>query len=121
MLGMSPKDNTVDLATSEGPLSTLLICHLLHLEMNLILVPPQLSCPTWTGMRRAKIRYESFICFTALYAPLNTSESEINTQQLGLMAGLCVPKHTALLALANQLDNLRAAPPEPKVNNPESC
>ena len=58
--------------------------------MNLILVPPQLSCPMWTGMRRAEIWYESFIHFTASYAPPNTSELEINTQQLGLMGGpLC--------------------------------
>ena len=120
-VGIAPKDNTVDLAASEGPLSTLVIHLLLHLKMNLILVPPQLSCPMWTGMRRAKIWYESFIHFTASYAPPNTSESEINTQQLGLMGGLYVPKPTVLLALADQLDNLRAAPPpEPKVGNPES-
>ena len=80
-VGIVPKDNTVDLATSEGPLSTLVIHCLLHLRMNLILVPPQLSYPTWTGMRRAKIWYESFIHFTTLYAPPNTSELEINTQQ----------------------------------------
>ena len=119
-VGIAPKDNTVNLAASEGPLSALVICCLLHLRTNLILVPPQLSCPVWTGMRRVKIRYESFICFTTSYAPPNTSESEINTQQLGLMGGLYVPKPTVLLALANQLDNLRAAPPEPKVGNPES-
>ena len=122
MVGIAPKDNTVDLTTSEGPISTLVIHHLLHLKTNLILVPPQLSCPTRTGMRRAEIRYESFIHFTALYAPPNTSESEINTQQLGLMGGLYIPKPTVLLALANQLDNLRAAappPPEPKASNPE--
>ena len=73
-------------------------------------------------MRRAEIQYESFIHFTTSYAPPNTSESEINTQQLGLMGGLYVPKPTVLLALANQLDNLRAAappPPEPKTSNPE--
>ena len=119
-VGVDPKDNTVNLAASEGPISTLVICHLLHLKMNLILVPPQLSCPAWTGMRRAEIWYESFIHFTTLYAPPNTSESEINTQQLGLMGGLYVPEPTVLLALANQLDNLRAAPPKPKVSNPES-
>ena len=45
---------------------------------------------------------------------------EINTQQLGLMGGLCVPKPAVLLALANQLGNLRAAPPKPKVGNPGS-
>ena len=72
-------------------------------------------------MRRAKIWYESFIHFTASYAPPNTSESEVNTQQLALMGGLYVPEPTVLLALANQLDNLRAAPPpKPKVGNLES-
>ena len=120
MVGIVPKDNTVNLTTSEGALSTLVICCLFHLRTNLVLVPPQLSCPKWTGMRRVKIWYESFICFTALYAPPNILESECNTQQLALMEGLCVPKSTVLLALANQLENLRAAPPEPKVSNPES-
>ena len=71
-------------------------------------------------MRRAEIRYESFIHFTISYAPPNTSELEINTQQLGLMGGLYIPEPAVLLALANQLDNLRAAPPKPKVSNPES-
>ena len=72
VVGIAPKDNTVNLAASEGPLSALVICCLLHLRMNLVLVPPQLTCPMWTGMRRVKIRYKSFICFTSLYAPPNT-------------------------------------------------
>ena len=54
-VGVVPNDNTVDLTTSEGLLSTLVICCLLHLRTNLVLVPPQLSCPMWTRMRRAKI------------------------------------------------------------------
>ena len=40
VVGFAPKDNTVNLATSEGPLSALVIHCLLHLRMNLILVPP---------------------------------------------------------------------------------
>ena len=36
------------------------------------------------------------------------------------MEGLCIPEPAVLLALADQLENLRAAPPEPKVSNPES-
>ena len=68
-VGIVPKDNTVNLTTSEGAISTLVIHRLLHLTMNLVLVPPQLSCPVWTGMRRAKVQYESFIHFTALYTP----------------------------------------------------
>ena len=80
VVGIVPKDNIVNLTTSEGALSTLVICHLLHLRMNLVLVPPQLSCPTWTRMRRAKIWYKSFIHFTASYAPPNILESECNTQ-----------------------------------------
>ena len=62
-------------------------------------------------MRRVGIWFESFICFTALYAPPNRLESEINAHQLGLMGDLHVPEPAELLALANQLDNLRAAPP----------
>ena len=68
-VGIDLKDNMVNLAASEGPTSTLVICHLLHLKTNLVLVPPQLSYPTWTGMRRAGIQFKSFICFTASYAP----------------------------------------------------
>ena len=68
-VGIDLTDNTVNLAASEGPTSTLMVCHLLHLETNLVLVPPQLSYPVWTGMRRAGIQYESFIHFTAPYAP----------------------------------------------------
>ena len=69
MLGVDLKNNMVNLATSEGPTSTLVICHLLHLKTNIVLVPPQLSHPTWTGMRRVGIWFESFIHFTASYAP----------------------------------------------------
>ena len=76
-MGIVPKDNIVNLTTSEGAVSTLVICHLLHLTMNLILVPPQLSCPTWTGMRRVKVWYKSFIHFPALYIPPNISESRV--------------------------------------------
>ena len=119
-VGIVPKDNTVDLTASEGAISTLVIHCLLHLIMNLILVPPQLSCPTWTGMRRAKVQYKSFIHFTASYAPPNILESEYNSQQLALMEGLYVPKPAVLLALADQLENLRAVSPGPKTSNPES-
>ena len=113
-VGIDLKDNTVNLATSEGPTSTLMIRHLLHLKMNLVLVPPQLSHPTWTGMSRAGIQFESFICFTASYAPPNRLELEINAHQLGLMRDLHIPEPAVLLTLADQLDNLRAAPPEPR-------
>ena len=52
--------------------------------------------------------------------PANRSESEINAHQLGLMGGLHVPEPAVLLALADQLDNLRAAPPpKPRRGNPE--
>ena len=87
-VGIVPKDNTVNLTASEGAVSTLVIHHLLHLTMNLVLVPPQLSCPVWTGMRRAKVQYESFIHFPTSYAPPNILESECSSQQLVLMAGL---------------------------------
>ena len=119
-LGVNPKDNTVNLTISEGATSTLVIHHLLHLTMNLVLIPPQLSHPTWTGMRRAKIHYKSFIHFPTLYIPPNVLESECNSQQLALMEDLYVPAPGVLLALANQLDNLRTALPRPKASNPGS-
>ena len=71
-------------------------------------------------MRRVKVWYESFICFPTLYVPPNVSESECNSQQLALMGGLYIPKPGVLLALDNQLDNLRMVPPGPKASNPES-
>ena len=119
-VGFDLTDNTVNLVASEGPTSILMICCLLHLKTNLVLVPPQLSYPAWTGMRRAGIWYESFIHFTAPYAPLGRSELEINTHQLGFMRDLLIPKPVVLLTLANQLDNLRAALPKPREAIPES-
>ena len=119
-VGIDLKDNMVNLATPEEPTSTLMICHLLHLKMNLVLVPPQLSYPTWTGMRRARIQFKSFIHFTASYAPPNRSELEINAHQLGLVRDLHIPEPAVLLSLADQLDNLRAAPPEPRGVIPQS-
>ena len=100
-VGIDLTDNTVNLVASGGPTSTLMVCCLLHLEANLILVPPQLSCPAWTGMRRARIWYESFICFTALYAPLGRSELEVTAHQLGFIRDLIIPKPAVLLSLAN--------------------
>ena len=38
-LGVNPKDNTVNLTTSEGATSTLVIHHLLHLTTDLIIIP----------------------------------------------------------------------------------
>ena len=61
----------------------------------------------------------SFILLPCMPLP-NILESECNSQQLALMEGLCVPEPTVLLALANQLENLRAGPTEPKVSNLES-
>ena len=83
--GVNPKDNAVNLTPSEGAMSTLVVCCLLHLTTDLILIPPQLSHPAWTTLRRVKIRYESFICFPTLYIPPKMSESECNSQQLALM------------------------------------
>ena len=90
-VGIDLMDNTVNLVASQGPTSTLMVHHLLHLKANLVLVPPQLSCPVWTGMRRARIQYESFICFTAPYAPPGRSELEVTAHQLGFNKG---PRHT---------------------------
>ena len=91
-----PMDNTVNLTASDGPTSTLVVRCLLHLTRDLILVSPQLSHPTWTGMRRVKIRYESFICFPDLYVPPNMLGPECNSQQLTLMEGLYVPEPRVL-------------------------
>ena len=79
-LGVNPRDNAVNLTALEGAMSTLVLCHLLHLLANLVLIPPQLSHPAWTGNRRMKIGYESFIHFPALYIPPNVLESECNSQ-----------------------------------------
>ena len=63
-------------------------------------------------MRRVKIQYESFIHFTALYAPLGRLELEVTRHQLGFIRNLIVHEPMVLLSLADQLDNLRAVPPE---------
>ena len=118
-VGIDLMDNTVNLAACEGPTSTLMAHHLLHLKSNLVLVPPQLSCPVWTGMRRAKIWYESFICFAAPYAPPDRSDLEVTAHQLGFIRNLIVPKAVVLLSLADQLDNLKAVPPKPREAIPE--
>ena len=115
VMRVDPVDNTVDLAASEGPTSTLMACHLLHLEDSLVLIPPQLSCPAWTGMRRATVWYESLICFTAPYAPPGKSEVEVTTHQLGSIQNLVIPEPAVLLSLANQLENLKVMPTEPNV------
>ena len=112
---VDPADNTVNLVASEGPTSTLMAHHLLHLEDSLVLIPPQLSCPTWTGMRRATIRYESLIRFTAPYAPPGKSEVEVTTHQLGSIQNLIIPEPAVLLSLADQLENLKVMPTEPNV------
>ena len=119
-LSVNPRDNAVNLTASEGATSTLVLHCLLHLSANLVLIPPQLSHPVWTGMRRMKIAYESFIHFPASYIPPNIPESECNSQQLTLMGGLYVPKPGVLLDLAKQLDSLRTASPRPKVSDPKA-
>ena len=80
-LGVSPTDNAVNLSASEGVTSNLVLHHLLDLSASLVLIPLQLSHPTWTGMRRMKIGYESFIRFSSSYLPPNVPESECNSQQ----------------------------------------
>ena len=113
MMCVDPADNTVNLAASEGPTSTLMARRLLHLEDSSVLIPPQLSCPTWTGMRRATIRYESFIHFITPYAPLGKSKVDITMHQLGSIQNLIIPEPAVLLSLADQLENLKAVPTEP--------
>ena len=110
---VNPADNTVDLATSKGPTSTLMVCRLLHLEDSLVLIPPQLSCSMWTGMRQATIQYESFIHFTTSYAPPGKLDVEVTAHQLGFIWNLIVPEPAVLLSLADQLEDLKAVPTEP--------
>ena len=119
VMHINPTDNTVNLVASKGLTSTLMVCHLLHLKTNLVLVPPQLSCPAWTGMRRATIRYESFIHFTAMYVPPGKSELEVTTQQLGFIRNFIIPEPVVLLSLADQLDDLKVTPTEPSEAVPE--
>ena len=64
-------------------------------------------------MRRATIRYESFIRFIAPYAPLDKSEVDITTHQLGSIQNLVIPEPVVLLSLADQLENLKAMPAKP--------
>ena len=118
---VDPADNTVNLAASEGPTSTLMARHLLHLEDSLVLIPLQLSCPTWTGMRRATIWYESFIHFIAPYAPPGKLEVDITAHQLGFIQNLIIPEPVVLLSLADQLENLRAVPTKPNEAVTEPC
>ena len=118
---VNPKDNTVDLTVSEGPTASLMARRLLHLEDSLVLIPPQLSCPVWTGMRRASIRYESFIRFTTPYAPPGKSADEVTAHQLGFIQNLIVPEPAVLLSLADQLEGLKATSTEPSEAVTESC
>ena len=69
-------------------------------------------------MRRAKIRYESFIHFPTAYLSPNVLESECNSQHLVLMSSLQVPNPQVLLDLADQLDSLRTVSPQPKGSVP---
>ena len=114
VLGVSPGDNAVNLSTSEGATTNLVLQHLLHLSADLILIPLQLSVHTWTGMRRMKIGYESFIHFPPTHLPPNTSESECNSQQLTIMKDFWVPDPKVLLDLADQLDSLRTVSHQPE-------
>ena len=114
VFGVSPGDNVVNLSASEGATTNLMLQCLLHLSADLILIPPQLSVPMWTGMRRMKIGYKSFICFSPTLLPPNVSESECNSQQLTIMEDLQVPDPKVLLDLANQLDSLRRVSPRPE-------
>ena len=72
-------------------------------------------------MRRARIWYESFIHFTAPYAPLGRLDLEVTTHQLGFIRNLIIPEPVVLLSLANQLDDLRAMPTEPHEAILEPC
>ena len=70
-------------------------------------------------MRRATIRYESFIHFTASYAPPGKLDIEVTAHQLGFIRNLIIPEPVVLLFLADQLDDLKVTPTEPSEAVPE--
>ena len=106
------KSNKIDLSTSQGLTATLMLQCLLHLSNDLVLIPLQLSIPGWTGMRRMKVRYESFICFSASYLPPDMPESQCLSQWLVLLRDLKVPEPQVLLDMADQLDQAKGMPPQ---------
>ena len=108
---VNPRDNAVNLSIWQGAMSNLILWCLLHLSAELVMIPPQLSLPRWTGMRRKKIGYESFICFSASCLPPNTQESQCLLQQLMILKDLRVPDPPVLLDMADQLDSLRTVSP----------
>ena len=61
-----------------------------------------------------KIGYKSFIHFPPTHLPPNTSESECTSQQLTIMKDLWVPDPKVFLDLAEQLDSMRTASPQPE-------
>ena len=114
---VDPVDNTVDLVASKGLTSTLMAHHLLHLEDNIC---PHTSATFLSHVDRdeeshhpVRVIYSRFI--TAPYAPLGESEVEVTTHRLGSLQNLVVPEPAVLLSLADQLENLKAAPTEPNV------
>ena len=70
-------------------------------------------------MRRARIQYELFICFTAPYAPPGRLDLEVTGHQLGFIRNLIIPEPVMLLSLADQLNVLKAMPTEPSEAAPE--
>ena len=105
--GVSPRDKGVNLSTMEGVTSDLILQCLLNLSAKLVMIPPQLSLPRWNGMRRMKVGYESFICFSSAYLPPGALDIQCHTQQLMLLKDLRVPNHQVMLDMANQLNSLR--------------
>ena len=70
------KDNKIDLSASQGSTSTLVLWHMLHLSNDLVLIPPQLSLPGWTRMRRMKVSMNhSFILVLPTFLPTHQSLS----------------------------------------------
>ena len=104
----------MDLSASQGSTATLVLWCLLHLLNDLVLIPPQLSLPGWTGMRRMKVGYESFIHFSTSYLPPNMPESQCLSQQLIFLKDLRIPEPQVLLDMADQLDQEKVMPLQPE-------
>ena len=115
VVGIDLTDNTVNLAASEGPTSTLMICHLSSPQDKPCFGASTalLSCVDWDEEGWTSGTSHFFVSLPQ-YAPLGRSELEVTTHQLGFIRDLIVPEPAVFLSLANQLDNLRAAPPEPR-------
>ena len=65
-------------------------------------------------MRRMKVGYKSFVCFSTSYLPPDMPESQCLSQQLVLLRNLKILEPQVLLDMADQLDQQKVMPPQPE-------